>query len=203
MRDIAQPTICDLSVSILEQFHAWMREATEREPDYPHAMTIATADAQGMPTARIVFLKEISAKGLQFFTNYRSRKGNSIAENPQASALFYWKSLARQIRFEGVVEQASPEDSDAYFASRPRGSQIGAWASLQSEAMTDRRELESRVAEFEAKFSGQTVPRPPHWGGFLLRPKYVEFWTDQPSRLHIRDVYRIVDGTWQKQLLHP
>ena len=179
----------------ISQFSAWFEQALNGGDNEPNAMTLATADAQGRPSARIVLLKGIDDDGLVFFTNYQSRKGSELTANPHASLLFFWPCLERQVRFEGKVERISAQESDAYFNSRPLGSRIGAWASPQSQAVT-RDELEARWQQY-AEQLGEQPPRPEHWGGFRLRPEYVVFWQGRPSRMHDRLVYERNNAGWQ------
>jgi len=168
-------------------------------------MTLATADAQGRVSARIVLLKGIDALGFRFFTNYESAKGMQLAAHPQVALCFHWKTLHEQVqvRIEGRAGKLSAEESDAYFATRPRGSQIGAWASLQSQALPDRRTFEQRVADFERRHADQPVPRPENWGGYCVRPDRIEFWYGATYRLHERVCYVCSDGEWSKGLLYP
>ncbi|EPY02454.1 pyridoxamine 5'-phosphate oxidase [Magnetospirillum fulvum] len=187
----------------LPQFHAWMDEAARHEPNDPNAMALATADATGRPSVRMVLLKGADERGFVFYTNLESRKGQDLAENPQAALCFHWKSLKRQIRVEGDIVPVSEEEADAYYASRARASQIGAWASRQSRILTGRFELERRIAEFTARFGLGTVPRPPHWSGFRLVPKRIEFWQDRQFRLHERQVFLRENGSWTTVTLFP
>lgn len=183
-------------------FAAWFAEASASEPNDPNAMTLATATAEGVPSARIVLLKDWTADGFVFYTNKTSRKGGELNRNPRAALLFHWKSLHRQIRIEGKVEDVTGEEADAYYTSRARLSRIGAWASLQSSTLPDRAELMRRVAEFEAKFPAE-IPRPPHWGGYRLKPVAFEFWQDGEFRLHDRTVYTPQGAGWATSKLFP
>ena len=194
----------DVHVNPLKQFELWMQEAIHAKIHQPNAMTLATSSTSGVPGARILLLKEVNDDGFVFFTNYRSRKGIELDKNPQAAMVFLWLPLARQIRVEGNVKRTSPEVSDAYFQTRPRGSQIGAWASAQSEVVESREVLEKNFATLEKKYKGQDVPRPEHWGGYVLEPEHIEFWQGRPSRLHDRIVYE-KDGVekWTINRLSP
>ncbi|MFM2136853.1 MAG: pyridoxamine 5-phosphate oxidase [Bacteroidota bacterium] len=186
------------------QFEVWMSHAMDAGVEEPNAMTLATIDRDGSPDARIVLLRGIDRSGFVFFTNYRSRKGRALSNRKKACLNFFWPALQRQIRINGTVEKVSARTSDAYFRSRPRESQIGAWASLQSEPMDDRRVLENRFIEFEKKFAGKPVPRPAFWGGYRLIPTHVEFWQGRTSRLHDRIAYeKSRSGKWSIQRLHP
>ncbi|MEO8277094.1 MAG: pyridoxamine 5'-phosphate oxidase [Thermoanaerobaculia bacterium] len=176
-------------------------------PNDPTAMTLATADASGAPSARIVLLKAVDERGFQFFTNYESRKGRELTANPRAALCWYWSWAETQVRAEGAIDRLTAVESDDYFATRPRGSQIGAWASHQSRELASPAALEAAVSAVEARFAGKTVPRPPHWGGFLLRPQAIEFWHGKVSRLHERRRFRRVEvdgkSTWQFEWLNP
>lgn len=191
----------------VELFREWLARAHETEPNDPTAMTLATVGASGAPTARMVLLKEVDDRGFVFYSNAESRKGVEIAQNSGVSLVFHWKSLRRQVRIDGVAERVSDDIADAYFASRARGSQIGAWASEQSRPLGGRFELEKRVARFAAKFGIGAVPRPPFWVGYRVIPNVIEFWTDKPFRLHERISYErdseaSVDG-WSVTRLFP
>lgn len=184
-----------------EQFQHWFDFAVDVDAFYANAMTLSTVH-DNKPSSRVVLLKEMDEKGFVFFTNYTSAKSKEIAENKHASLLFFWKELERQIRIEGVLEKVSAENSDEYFKTRPRESQIGAWASPQSTTIT-RQELEKRVAEFTKKFEGQEVPRPDFWGGFRLLPKRFEFWQGRAGRLHDRFVYVNDNSVWKIEQIAP
>ena len=192
----------DLDPDPMVQFATWLRAALDARLAFPNAMTLATASADGTPSARTVLLKGIDATGFVFFTNYESVKARQLDENPRAALLFYWFQLERQVRVIGMAERISDEDSDAYFASRPRGSQLGAWASRQSEVLSDRRVLEERIAELDARY-GDVVPRPPFWGGYRVVPEEVEFWQGRSDRLHDRHRYRRIRDAWIKERLSP
>src|SRR5438477_1074856 len=170
----------------LEQFEAWLKEAEASEPNDPNGMALATAAADGMPSVRMVLLKGVDQRGFVFYTNLESQKGGELAATPKAGLCFHWKSLRRQVRVQGAVERVSDAEADAYFASRPRDSRIGAWASRQSRALSGRFELEKEVARYAAKYALGKVPRPPHWSGFRVEPLQIEFWRDRPFRLHDR-----------------
>jgi pyridoxamine 5'-phosphate oxidase len=204
-KDYARDSLDEASVEAnpIRQFEIWFKQALDARLPEPNTMTLATVDAAGRPSARIVLIKGFDERGFVFFTNYESRKGQDLAANPHASLLFYWIELERQVRIEGTVVKTSSEESDAYFVSRPLGSRIGAWASAQSREIASRAELEAREAQFAERF-GETPPRPPHWGGYRLVPETIEFWQGRPSRLHDRILYtRADDGAWRISRLSP
>lgn len=184
---------------------AWIEEAKASEINDPTAMAVATVNERGAPSLRMVLLKGCDEQGFVFYTNFESRKGEELQKNANAALLFHWKSLRRQIRVEGAVEVVSDKEADAYFASRPRASQIGAWASAQSRPMAGRFEFEAEIAKYTAKFGVSDVPRPPHWSGFRLKPNYFEFWRDRKFRLHERLTYKLADGGagWHTEEIYP
>lgn len=184
-------------------FADWFADAKRKEPNDPNAMALATADETGLPDVRMVLLKDFDADGFVFYTNLESAKGLQIGANPQAALCFHWKSLRRQVRLRGAVEPVTPDEADAYFASRARDSRIGAWASKQSRSLESRFALEKAVAREAARFGLGTVPRPPHWSGFRLKPQHFEFWRDRPFRLHDRLVFDRRDAGWTSSRLYP
>jgi pyridoxamine 5'-phosphate oxidase len=192
----------DVDREPLKQFGVWMVEAIHAQVPEPTAMTLATADKAGRPSARIVLLKGVDPRGFVFFTNYESRKGRELAENPYAAITFLWKELERQVRVEGRVEKVEEPESDAYFQTRPLGSRIGAWASPQSRPIENRAWLEHRWAQL-TKDHGEAPPRPAHWGGYRLMPEWIEFWQGRLSRLHDRIVYAREAGGWKVSRLAP
>jgi pyridoxamine 5'-phosphate oxidase len=204
-RDYEVPGLsrADLLADPLEQFRRWFDEAREAGLPEPNAMTLATVDAAGQPAARTVLLKGIDRRGLTFFTNFESRKARELAANPKAALLFWWQPLARQVRFEGAIERVAAAEADAYFASRPRGSQIAAWASAQSRVIADRAALEAAERAIAARFAEIEVPRPPFWGGYRLVPERVEFWQGRRNRLHDRLCYSRHARRWRIERLAP
>jgi pyridoxamine 5'-phosphate oxidase len=184
-------------------FADWFAEAKRGEPNDPNAMTLATCTPDGMPSARIVLLKGVDPRGFVFYTNKQSRKGGELGANPRAALLFHWKSLQRQVRVEGTVEDVTDAEADAYYATRARISRLGAWASDQSRPLPAREVLEARVAEMEARYPDETIPRPPHWSGYRLLPARFEFWRDMPFRLHDRTIYAPAGDTWGTTKLFP
>ena len=189
-------------VEPLAPFRRWLDEAWKGEPN-AHAMTLATTTSDGRPSARAVLLKGLDERGYVFYTNLESRKSKELLANPHAALCFLWKSLDRQVRVEGLVELAADEEADAYFASRPRDSQIGAWASNQSQPLASRAELERRVDEFSRRFGKEPVPRPPYWAGFRVVPQRIEFWQERLSRLHDRILFIHEGDGWRRERLFP
>ncbi|WP_153100990.1 pyridoxamine 5'-phosphate oxidase [Paraburkholderia hayleyella] len=193
----------DADANPIRQFNAWLAQAFEAQLPEPNAMTLATVDEHGRPSTRIVLIKGVDERGFVFFTNYTSRKGVELAHNPHASLLFYWIELERQVRIEGLAHPIDAAESDAYYASRPLGSRLGAWASPQSKVIENRAWLEAREHEVAAQY-GDHPPRPPHWGGYRLAPDRLEFWQGRPSRLHDRLRYtRDANGEWRMARLAP
>ena len=184
-------------------FDAWFAQAKAAEPNDADAVALATADANGRPSVRMVLLKGGGPDGFDFYTNDESVKGRQLAENPEAALLFHWKSLRRQVRIEGHVERVSEADADTYFATRSRDSQLGAWASDQSRPLESRDLFERRYEEAKQRFEGKDVPRPPHWGGYRLVPRSIEFWIDRPHRLHERRLFTKTEDGWDEGLLYP
>ncbi len=188
----------------IEQFRGWFDDALAADLHEPNAMTLATATPEGLPSARTVLIKGFDERGFVFYTNYGGRKARELEENPHCALLFYWGELERQVRVEGRASRVSEEESDAYFASRPRGSQLGAWASEQSRSIENRGALELRLRELEREYQGREVPRPPFWGGYRVEPEVIEFWQGRENRLHDRLLYRRADeGGWKRERLQP
>ncbi len=194
----------DSPIDPFAHFQTWMAEAETSEPSDPNAMTVVTATPDGKPSARTILLKGLDARGFVFYTNKQSRKADELAANANVFLLFYWKSQGRQIRIEGVVEHVTDAEADAYYATRPRISRLGAWASRQSRPLATRAELERRLAEYDAKYPGEDIPRPPHWSGYRVIPAHFEFWQNMPFRLHDRTIYEPAPGGgWSSGKLFP
>jgi pyridoxamine 5'-phosphate oxidase len=187
----------------IHQFATWWDDAVDSKIEEVNAMTVATVNEHGYPSARIVLLKHFNENGFVFFTNYESRKGKSLLINPNASIVFFWKELERQVRIEGIVEKISEEESTTYFKSRPVESKIGAWASPQSEVIESRTFLENRFKDFEEQFLNLEIPKPPHWGGYIVKPSRIEFWQGRPGRLHDRIEYNKNNEDWSIERLAP
>jgi pyridoxamine 5'-phosphate oxidase len=193
----------DVDPDPIVQFHEWFENAVEADLHEPNAMILATATADGKPSARTVLLKGYDERGFVFYTNYEGRKAVELESNPRAALVFYWGELVRQVRVEGTVSRVSVEESDEYFASRPRGSRLGAWASEQSRVVDGRRTLEQKLHSLQAEYENREVPRPPFWGGYRVEPEAIEFWQGREDRLHDRLVYRREDGAWRIERLQP
>ena len=204
-RDFADKALNEDSIaeSPYQQFENWFEEAVNAQLLDPYAMSVSTVSNDGQPSTRVVYLRGIDANGFKFYTNYNSQKGDDLINNNKVSLNFFWGELERQIRIEGRVIKLSEEESDAYFNARPRESKIGAWASNQSEIINDRQELESKVTFYEGKFKNQEVLRPPHWGGYLVKPTKIEFWQGRSNRLHDRIVYSKNESTWKISRVSP
>jgi len=200
-QDLSEPNV---DPSPFKQFEAWYKQAELSVPILPNAMTLATATRDGKPSARVVLLKDFDQNGFVFYTNYESQKGSELDENPQAAVCFYWAELGRQVRITGTVIRTTREESEAYFQTRPVDSQLGAWASNQSEVIVSREVLEDKMAELTAKYERDRIPLPPYWGGYRLAPCVFEFWQSRASRLHDRIRYRrLSDETWAIERLAP
>jgi len=194
----------EVAADAIAQFDQWWDDAVKSELEEVNAMTLATASANGIPDARIVLLKGYDKNGFIFFTNYQSNKGKELEQNPNACLVLFWAALERQVRITGTVEKISASESDAYFVSRPAGSRIGAWASPQSEVISKREVIENNLKDYEQQFSDNNIPRPPHWGGYIVKPVQIEFWQGRSSRLHDRIRYTLqVDGKWLIERLAP
>jgi pyridoxamine 5'-phosphate oxidase len=205
-RDYQLQTLLETNIAAdpFVQFGRWWDEAVKSELDEVNAMTLATASATGLPDARVVLLKSYTDRGFVFFTNYSSRKGKELAENPRACLVFFWKELERQVRITGSVEKVIASESDEYFNSRPEGSRIGAWASPQSTVIESREVIEQNILQYQQKFDSVEIERPPHWGGYIVIPTVIEFWQGRPSRLHDRLQYsKMENGSWKIERLAP
>ena len=193
----------DVDPDPIVQFHEWFEKVIDADLHEPNAMILATATADGKPSARTVLLKDYDERGFVFYTNYEGRKAKEIEANPACALLFYWGELERQVRIEGRASRLSSKESDAYFANRPQGSRLGAWASEQSRPVEDRSILEGRVRALEAEYEGREIPRPPFWGGYRVEPDTIEFWQGRESRLHDRLIYYSTGGSWKIERLQP
>ncbi|CAN5476148.1 pyridoxamine 5'-phosphate oxidase [soil metagenome] len=194
----------DVDINAIKQFTAWWQDAINSSIDEVNAFTLATATAEGKPSARIVLLKGYDDHGFFFFTNYASNKGEQLAQNGKVAMVFFWKELERQIRIEGEVEKINETESDSYFNSRPKGSRLGAWASPQSKQIANREVIEANVLKYEQKYPGENVPRPKHWGGYRIKPNLIEFWQGRSSRLHDRLQYTLnEENNWKIERLAP
>jgi len=205
-QDYSAATLSEKSINVnpIKQFDIWFNEALAAEIHEPNAMTLATATADGRPSARIVLLKGFDANGFAFYTNYLSRKGKELTKNPNAAIVFFWGELERQVRIEGTIEKLSKEQSEQYFHSRPKLSQIGALASPQSQEIVGRDELEAKMSQLEGEYADKEVPKPSYWGGYILKPRLIEFWQGRRSRLHDRIVFKKIDNkSWKKVRLAP
>ncbi|MEJ7557873.1 MAG: pyridoxamine 5'-phosphate oxidase [Pedobacter sp.] len=200
---IASLSESDVAADPILQFKMWFSDAVKAQLYEPNVMTFATADSDGKPSARIVLLKGFDDQGFVFYTNYQSKKANDLVENPQAALVFFWAELERQVRIEGIVSKVDKEVSEAYFRSRPIGSQIGAIASPQSAVISDRAVLEDKVSALMADYEGKEIPKPDNWGGYLVEPKHIEFWQGRSSRLHDRICYDFTEGSWKISRLAP
>ncbi len=204
-KDYSQQDLSESKVSVnpITQFEIWWQEAIKSQGEEINAMTLATCNNKGQPSARIVLLKGFSEEGFVFFTNYESRKGKELSENPYAALVFFWKEIERQVRIEGKVKKVSEADSDEYFFMRPEASRLGAWSSPQSSPITDRQTLQKNIDHYQNKFSNGNIPRPEYWGGYIVEPSLIEFWQGRPGRLHDRLQYTIGEKGWQIERLAP
>ncbi len=193
----------DVNKNPIFQFETWFKEAVESNVNEPNAMTVCTSTKEGKPSARIVLLRNFNENGFVFYTNYTSRKGVEVLENPNCALLFFWPELERQVRIEGVLQLQSETESDSYFNNRPRGSKLGAWVSEQSKIIQSRKVLDEKYSELSAKYPDDNIPRPSYWGGYILKPSSIEFWQGRPSRLHDRILFSLVNNAWEIERLAP
>lgn len=193
----------DVNPNPILQFEKWFKEAVDAQVNEPNAMTVCTATKDGKPSARILLLRNFNKNGFVYYTNYHSRKGKELAQNPHCALLFFWPELERQVRIEGSIEKQTPEESDMYFNTRPRTSKLGAWSSEQSAVIANREVLDKEYELFSAKFPDEQVPRPPHWGGYVVKPVSIEFWQGRTSRMHDRILYSQINGLWKTERLSP
>jgi len=193
----------DVNKNPIFQFETWFKEAVESNVNEPNAMTVCTSTKEGKPSARIVLLRNFDENGFVFYTNYTSRKGVEVLENPNCALLFFWPELERQVRIEGVLQLQSETESDSYFNNRPRGSKLGAWVSEQSKIIQSRKVLDEKYSELSAKYPDDNIPRPSYWGGYILKPSSIEFWQGRPSRLHDRILFSLVNNAWEIERLAP
>lgn len=203
--DFAKQTLdeSDVNADPILQFEKWFKEAVDTHVNEPNAMTVSTATKEGKPSARILLLRNFNEEGFVFYTNYASRKGIEILDNPNCALLFFWPELERQVRIEGILQKQTDAESDLYFKTRPRGSKLGAWTSEQSKVIISRDVLDKEYETLSVKYPGEDIPRPPFWGGFLLKPISIEFWQGRPSRLHDRILYTLENKNWKIERLAP